>query len=178
MPCRSRCCASPSPYAELLKIHNELCHPGITRLLHYVRSKNKPFSEDQVRKVTEECQSCCEVKPKFFKPPNANLVRSTMPMERLNIDFKGPIPSTSHNKYLLTVMDEYSRFPFVFPCKDNSAKTVIACLNSIFVIFGTCSFVHSDRGSAFISTEIRQYLLSKNIAVSTTTPYNPRGNGQ
>lgn len=48
----------------------------------------------------------------------------------------------------------------------------------IFSIFGTCEFVHSDRGSAFIANDFRTWLLSKNIACSSTCPYNPKGNGQ
>lgn len=175
----SRLCAiRQDSLRELRELHSDLCHPGATRLAHYVRMKNKPFSEEEVRKITRDCPICCEIKPQFYKPVNAHLIRSTEPMERLNVDFKGPLPSNSRNKFLLTVVDEYSRFTFAFPVPDTTARSVIKCLNSIFSVFGTCSFVHSDRGAAFISSELRSYLLSKNIAVSTTTPYNPRCNGQ
>jgi len=42
--------------------------------------------------------------------------------ERISNNFIGPL-TTSHrqNKYLLTVVGEYSRFPFAFACKDISA---------------------------------------------------------
>ncbi|XP_042228552.1 uncharacterized protein LOC121870679 [Homarus americanus] len=49
---------------------------------------------------------------------------------------KGPLPSTSRNRYLLTVVDEHSRFPFAFACKDMTAATVIKCLRQLFAIFG------------------------------------------
>ena len=32
-------------------IHNQLCHPGVTRMLHFIRSKNLPYSTDDVKKV-------------------------------------------------------------------------------------------------------------------------------
>lgn len=35
-------------------------------------------------------------------------------MKRVSIDFKGPLPTASRNSYLLTVVDEYSRFPSAF----------------------------------------------------------------
>jgi hypothetical protein len=35
-------------------------------------------------------------------------------MERLSIDFKGPLPTATRNAYILAVVDEYSRFPFAF----------------------------------------------------------------
>ena len=38
--------------------------------------------------------------------------------------------------------------------------------------------VHNDRGTDFLSAETQDYLLSKNIATSKTSRYNPRCNGQ
>ena len=36
----------------------------------------------------------------------------------------------------------------------------------------------SDRGSAFMSQELKDFLHNKGIATSRTTSYNPAGNGQ
>ena len=38
--------------------------------------------------------------------------------------------------------------------------------------------VHNDRGTDFLSGETQNYLLSKSIATSKTSRYNPQGNGQ
>ncbi|KAL7639174.1 UNVERIFIED_CONTAM: hypothetical protein RMT77_010708 [Armadillidium vulgare] len=59
-----------------------------------------------------------------------------------------------------------------------SAKTVIRCLSQLFSIFGLPSYVHSDRGTAFMSQELKQFLHGFGVATSRTTPYNPQGNGQ
>ena len=99
-------------------------------------------------------------------------------MERLNMDFKGPLPTSTRNRYLLTIIDEYSRFPFAFPCPDMTATTVIKCLSKLFSTFGMPSYIHTDQGSNFMSEELKSYLNSHNIATSRTTPYNPQGNGQ
>ena len=45
-------------------------------------------------------------------------------------------------------------------------------------MFGMPSYVHSDRGTSFMSSELRSFLHSKGIATSRTTSYNPEGNGQ
>ena len=99
-------------------------------------------------------------------------------MERLSIDFKGPLPSSSNNKYLFIVIDEYSRFPFAFPCKEMTSSVVITCFDKLFTLCGTPCFVHSDNGPAFVSSEFRRYLLHKGIASSKTSIYHPSGNGQ
>ena len=128
--------------------------------------------------MTSNCCICAELKPRFFKPLKSHLIKATQPMERLSIDFKGPLPSTSRNKYLLTVVDEYSRFPFAFPCSGMDARNVILCLSQLFSLFGLCSFIHSDRGPAFVSNDFITFAHEKGIALSRTSIYNPRGNGQ
>ena len=106
------------------------------------------------------------------------MIKATQPYERLNLDFKGPLPSASPHRYLLDIVDEYSRFPFAFPSKDVSTPSVIKCLTQLFSIFGLPAYVHSDRGQAFLSKELKDWLHSKGVATSKTTPYNPQGNGQ
>ena len=107
-------CAALNNNCSLYDVHAGLCHPGVTRLLHYVRAKNIPASTDDVRKVCQTCQICAEVKPQFHKTSGV-LIKATQPMERLSIDFKGPLKTSTKNKYLLILVDEYSRFPFAFP---------------------------------------------------------------
>ncbi|KAJ4439883.1 hypothetical protein ANN_08012 [Periplaneta americana] len=171
------CSATEMPGDKLRTLHQALCHPGITRLYHWVRSKNLPYSLDDIKKVTASRNVCAELKPRFFRH-NGKLIKATSPFERLNIDFKGPIPSTTRNRYILTVVDEYSRYPFAFPCSDMKSSTVIKCLQQLFSIFGMPSYIHSDRGTSLISYELKAFLASHGIASSRTTPYNPQGNGQ
>ena len=79
-------------------------------MLHFVGTKNLPFSTTDVKRVVASCKTCAEVKPVLFRQESGVLIKSTQPLERISIDFKGPLPS-SVNKYLLIVVDEYSRFP-------------------------------------------------------------------
>ncbi|XP_055884648.1 uncharacterized protein LOC129926207, partial [Biomphalaria glabrata] len=163
---------------DLKLLHTSLCHPGVTRLLHYVRTKNLPFSCDDVRTVIEQCQACAELKPRFFRQPTGELIKAIQPFERISMDFKGPLPTVSRNRYLLTIIDEFSRFPFAFACPDMSSSTVVKCLNELFALFGFPAYVHTDRGTSFMSTEVQHFLHERGIATSRTTPYSPRGNGQ
>ena len=163
---------------NLTAIHNGLCHPGVTRLLHFVRSKNLPFSTEDVKRECSSCKVCAEIKPNFYRPSPGTLIKSTQPMERWSIDFKGPVPSSSHNSYMLTVVDEYSRFPFAIPCPNMNASTVISCLGQLFSLCGVPSFIHSDRGSSFVSREVKEYLTKLGVATSRSTPYHPTGNSQ
>ena len=174
----SRVACSISSENSLYKLHESLCHPGITRLHHFIRVKNLPYSLEEIKSMTSKCSVCCECKPRYHHPTKTPLIKATQPFERINIDFKGPLPTNNANKYFLNIIDEYSRFPFVYPCPDVSSVTVIKCLTSLFSLVGMPAYVHSDRGSSFMSKEVRDFLGQKGVATSRTTSYNPEGNGQ
>ena len=114
-------------------------------------------------------QNLCWTETDSTDPQEGTLIKAT-------IDFKGPVKGK--HPYLLVVIDEFSRFPFAFPCRDVSARTVIECLTQLFCLFGMPGYIHSDRGSAFMSAELRKFLVSRNVATSLTTPYHPEGNSQ
>ena len=163
---------------KLFELHKALCHPGVSRMSHFVKSRNLPFSIEEIKRMTESCRDCRECKPQYYRPAQSHLIKATQPFERLNVDFKGPLPSTDKKRYILTIIDEYSRFPFAFPCEDVSARTIVACLSELFSVFGMPTYIHSDRGSGFMSAELKSFLLQKGISSSRTTSYNPAGNGQ
>ena len=76
---------------NLRDIHSRLGHPGVTRVLHFIRSKNLSFSVKDVKRICANCRVCTELKPRFFDKPTENLIKSMRPWERISIDFKGPM---------------------------------------------------------------------------------------
>ena len=159
---------------HLRNLHNALCHPGVTRMNHFARSKNLPYSISEIRQMTSDCEVCLKLKPNFAQLQTGQLIKATQVFERLNLDFKGPLPSNSHNRYFLTILDEYSRFPFAFPCADLTPTSVIKCLQDLFSVFGMSAYIHSDRWSSFQSNELKTWLQSHGVATSRTTSYNPK----
>lgn len=177
--CLSRAhCSALSHQKSLAQIHIDLVHPGVVRFHHFVKTKNLPYSLEDVKRVVSQCEICAEVKPQFYKPSNPPLIEATKPFDRISIDFKGILPTTSPNRFMLTIVDEYSRFVWAYPCSNMEAPTVIRCLTDLFSTFGTAGFVHSDRGPSLISKELRAFLLQNGISFSNSSKYNPRGNGQ
>ena len=99
-------------------------------------------------------------------------------MERQSTEFKGPAHSVTSNTYLPVVIDEYSRFPFVFPCPNMHTTTIIKALDRLFSLNEMPCYIHSDRGASFMSKELRDYLVLKGVVTSKTTPYHPTDNAQ
>ena len=84
---------------NLYSLHSALCHPGITCMYHLVCSRKLPYSLDSVKQICKDCKICQEVKPQYFKPEQAKLIKATQPFKCLSIDFKGPLPSTKYEYY-------------------------------------------------------------------------------
>ena len=79
---------------------------------------------------------------------------------------------------MLVIIDEYSRFPFVYACKNLKASTIIEKLTDLFCMFRLPSYVHTDQGTNFMSYKFKSWLHSLGVPTSRTTRYNPRGNKQ
>ena len=163
--------------------HEQYGHPGKLRLIGLLRSTNEADSisnlEEVCEKVCSTCRICAEVKPRWLKPPRHQVINSTGPWQRISMDFMTNKPTSAEGyTNVLTIIDEFSRFPFAFPTKDRSSATIIRILTTLFTLFGPCVSIHSDRGAEFISVEVSSFLASWNVHQSRTTPYFPAGNGQ
>ena len=165
------------PLKELPPPQNIAAQRRVIGMSHFVRCRNLPYSVEDIKRMTSACSVFAELRPRFHRS-SGTLIKATQSFERLNIDFKGPLPSSSKNRYMFTIVDEFSRFPFVFPCQDINSSTVIKCLCQLFAIFGMPSYVHSDRGSSLISEELKQFFNGRGTATSRTSRCNPQGNGQ
>ena len=149
---------------SLDELHKALCHPGITRMFHYVKIKNLPFSFDDVKNVVKACTDCSKDKVKFLKPKdNFNLIKTTKLFERISLDFKRPLPTTSGNKYMLVIIDEYSRFPFVYACKNLKVSIIIEKLTDSFCMFSLPSYGYTDQRTNFMSYEFKSWLHSLGV---------------
>jgi len=73
-------------------------------------------------------------------------------------------------KYLLVVIDVFSRFIWVRPLKNKLASNVIKAFQNIFdTMIKTPRRMRSDRGSEFTSTETRKFMKERNIVQMFTS---------
>jgi len=57
-----------------------------------------------------------------------------------------------------------------------TSATVIDCLSWLFCILGFPFCIHSDIGTPFVSCETHNFLTTRGINFSTSTPYHPQDN--
>ena len=90
----------------------------------------------------------------------------------------GPFPYDDEAKrFIVTMMDVYSRYIMAIPVKNHTAQTVSKCLyEHVVAYFGVPRSILSDRGAEFTSCvwESLTQVLGANIRMAS--PYYPQGN--
>ena len=108
--------------------------------------------------------------------------KAKRPLHKIHSDLAGPITPTSlgGNKYVVTFTDDFSRYSWVFLCKEKSG-----CFEA-FKIFKKMvenehdqriAFLHCDNGGEYSSNAFKQYALQEGIQIQYTVPFSPEQNG-
>ena len=80
-------------------------------------------------------------------------INSPGPWDTVSIDMVGPLPVDGRgNRFIVTMMDVYSRYLIAAPVRNHKASTVSRCLyESVVAYFGAPRSILSDRGTEFTS---------------------------
>lgn len=96
-------------------------------------------------------------------------------MERIFIDYVGPLPRTKGgHRYILVVVDSFTRFVWLTPTNGVTAGGTINQLSKIFAWFGPPKVLVSDNAPAFVSREFKGFCFRQGISHVTTAPYYPQ----
>lgn len=68
-----------------------------------------------------DCQVCKEAKSQVYPVAQHSTRESTAPLELVHMDVIGPFPNShAHNRYALIMVDEYSRFVWLYVLRKKS----------------------------------------------------------
>ena len=118
---------------------------------------------------SKTCQGCVEGKAHrapFGKKMNERAT-ATAPLQCVHADLCGPIfPSVNGAKYMLTIVDEHSRYTKIIPLKNKSDVCVplMKVLDELSASTG-CALreFHSDNGGEFVNEVFKAYCDRKGV---------------
>ena len=105
--------------------------------------------------------------------------RSGEPWERVSLDITGPHPRSSRqNKYILSIVDHFSKWAEAIPLSNHTAPIVARAL-VVHVIsrFGTPLQILTDRGTEFESELFTHLMKWLGVEKLRTTVFKPSTNG-
>jgi transposase InsO family protein len=162
--------------------HCRLAHIGMRNIHklqkdgHILRLTNIIFEKDR------PCRAC-QVEKKVGAQHHAkNIMTTKRPLAMLHMDLFGPITyiSIDDNKYNFIIVDNYSRFTWVFFLQDKSETQEVL---KKFLKRAQNEFdakvkkIRSDNGTEFKNTQVEDFLNEEWIKHEFLAPYTPQQNG-
>jgi hypothetical protein len=110
-----------------------------------------------------------------------NVMTTSRPLEPLHMDLFGPVAylSIGGSKYGLVMVDDFSRFTWVFFLQDKSEtqgtlKRFLKRAQNEFEL--KVKKIRSDNGSEFKNLQVKEYLKEEGIKHEFSAPYTPQQN--
>ena len=157
-----------------------LCHPGSRPSIKLIMARFVwPGIEKQVREWCRTCIPCQTAKvARHTRTTPEVLPPADRRFGSVHVDLVGPLPDCQGYKYLLTIVDRFSRWPEAYPLKDMSSQSCCrAFIDNWLPRFGVPDSVVTDRGSQFVEGVWKELMQSLGISAHSTTAYHPQSNG-
>ena len=137
------------------------------------------FKHD-MRMYCRTCDDCLRCKPLHRKGKAAMAsFQVGEPLQRMAIDIAGPFHESSDgNKFIMVVMDYFTKWAELIPIPNHTAKTCAEELVlKVFARIGIPRFLHSDQGRDFLSKLFSETCKLFQVERTRTTPWRPQSNG-
>ena len=133
----------------------------------------------QVKAYVRTCGGCqLAAKQHKSRAPLQPLPCVGEPFQKVAFDLVGPLPrSSSGNKYVLTAMCLFTKFPEAIPLKKVDNATVLDAMMQIFARYGMPCELLTDQGSVFTSKLTALMCKTFGIVKLRTSPYHPQSDG-
>ena len=157
-------------------------HQGVARTKAKLREK---FFWYQMSKDIESYVLSCDVcsrnkKNRCYGKVPMTEFHAGAPMERVHIDFIGPLPKTPKgNEHCLMMVDQFTKWVECVPLPSQKADvTAEAAIDELFSRFGYPFQLHSDQGRNFEGKLFEGLTKALGIHKTRTTSFRPSSNGQ
>ncbi|GJV47319.1 retrovirus-related pol polyprotein from transposon TNT 1-94 [Tanacetum coccineum] len=128
------------------------------------------------------CSACQLVKSKKSTHPIKQINNNNEILHTLHLDLCGPmrVESINRKKYVLVIVDDYSRFDWVkfLRSKDETLEVIKKFLVNVQrALNTTVRYIHTYNGTEFLNKTLNEYYAVVGITHQTSVPRSPQQNG-
>ena len=166
---------------EAIEHEHAIGHYGRKRTRNIVAKKYywKGLTRD-VNKVVQACEHCQKNKVTPSQRRDYRHFPVTSRFKTVHMDIVGPMARESHTgkKYILTIMDRFSRWVEAWPMRSENTVTICRIFWEQWICrFGSPTELITDQGVQFESKLFKAFCDRMGIRKHRTTPYHPQSNG-
>ena len=139
-----------------------------------------PQLEQDVKAFILQCTTCNMMQPRRpAKVPLGTPALATEPFSAVSIDLVGPLSpvSSEGHRYILTMVDQATRYPDALPLRRIDSQTVAEALVKMFSSVGYPKQLTSDNGTQFTSSMFEAFLKLIGTRHLQTPVYHAQSNG-
>ena len=104
-------------------------------------------------------------------------IQADLPLDHIAVDLKEFPLSIKGNKYMLVVVDVFTRFVILRALPDKKQATVAKELIDIFLLIGFPKILQTDNGKEFYNRLLSEICTLTSMDSRLITAYHPQGNG-
>uniref|UniRef100_A0ABD2VSY0 Integrase catalytic domain-containing protein n=1 Tax=Trichogramma kaykai TaxID=54128 RepID=A0ABD2VSY0_9HYME len=134
------------------------------------------------RDITNWCKCCLDCQQskisRYNKLSPAQFTAPDARFQHIHVDLVGPLPPRDGYRFILSIIDRFSRWPEAIPLRDSTAHTVVQAIFDHWISrFGVPSILTSDQGRQFEYDVFKEFTQLFGIKRIRTTAYHPASNG-
>lgn len=135
----------------------------------------------EVKQAVHACDICktADKSTRTATTPLQPVPLPDRPWSKVGIDIVGPFErAPPAYRYVITLVDYFSKWPEVQFCSSVTTKTVTNFLHLVFTREGYPDSLVCDNGPQFVSEEFKTFLAHRGIKHKLVSNYHPQANGQ
>lgn len=132
------------------------------------------------RKYIAHCLVCVSMKrvPRTPLQTVTSWEKPDAPISTVHIDALGPLPISEGYKFVLILVDAFTKFCFLYPIYRQDVSELKRVLVQAMSLFGVPKLIVADRGRMFTSNEFVSWISELGSDIHYITPEMHRSNGQ
>ena len=160
--------------------HDDAGHFGVDRVSDFLKHLWWPGKTQDVENYVASCVVCSRRKGNYGKhstPTMGHLLRGSKPFEVIYCDFVHMPQSSNGKKYILTIIDSFSRFLFCYPTVRDRAIDAAQGLVHFMTEYEIPKVISSDRGTHFVNAILEDLCEKLEITHNIHTAWRPQSSG-
>ena len=163
-----------------IKQAHESGHFGVERVTEFLRHFWWPGKNGDVNNYVQSCPICARRKGNYgknSKPNIGHLLRGSKPFSVIYIDYVHMPQSPDGKRYILTIIDSFSRFFYGYASSRDRGIDAARGLTQFMLEYAVPEVISSDRGTHFTNAIIEELCKSFHIKQNLHTAYRPQSSG-
>lgn len=175
----SKICLPRSLYKTMAVLTHGPSHVSTGGMVHIIQEHfYAPGFINYSKNFCKSCLICCKHNPQGnLRPRRGRFPEPTYPFQTIHMDFI-ELTMSQTQKYCLVLIDAFSKWVEIVPCKHADAITVAkAICKNIIPDHGVPQTIYSDNGPHFVNEVVKEMSCTLGINLKNHCSYHPQSAG-